>query len=68
MQRFPVLKGENRVGPIVEQMGPEVKVPPKQSQHEPRAIALGLKPACERFMKRNPPVFEGTIDPAVAEE
>ena len=31
-------------------------------------VAPGLKPASERFMKRKPPVFEGTIDPAVAEE
>ena len=28
----------------------------------------GLKPASERFMRRNPLVFEGTIDPIVAEE
>ena len=31
-------------------------------------VALGLKPASNRFMKRNPPVFEGTMDLAVAEE
>ena len=27
-----------------------------------------MKPASEQFLKRNPPVFEGTVDPAVAEE
>ena len=68
MQRFLVPQGENRAGPAVERMGPEVRVPPPRHQQEPRAIAPGLKPASERFMKRNPPVFEGTIDPAVAEE
>ena len=31
-------------------------------------VAPGLKPDSERFMKRNPPVFEGTVDPAMAEE
>ena len=30
MQRFPVPQGENKVGPIVEQMGPEVRVQPPQ--------------------------------------
>ena len=49
-------------------MRPEVRVPLPQPQQEPRAVATGLKPASERFMKRNPPVFEGTVDPAVAEE
>ena len=49
-------------------MGPEGRVQPPQPQQEPEAVTMGLKPASERFMKRNPPVFEGTIDPAVAEE
>ena len=31
-------------------------------------VAPGLKPTSERFMKRNPQVFEGTIDPIVPEE
>ena len=31
-------------------------------------VAPGLKPASERFIKRNPLVFEGTVDLAVAEE
>ena len=31
-------------------------------------VAPGLKPTSERFMKRNPLVFDGTVDPAVAEE
>ena len=49
-------------------MGPEVRVQPPQPQQELRAVALGLKPTSERFMKRNPPVFEGIIDPTVAKE
>ena len=32
MQRFPVPQGENRAGPAVEQMGPEVRVPLPQPQ------------------------------------
>ena len=66
MQRFQVPQGENRAGPTAKQMRPEVRVPPPQPQQKPRAVAPGLKPAFERFMKRNPPVFEGTVDPAVA--
>ena len=58
----------NRVGPTVEQMRPEVRVQPPQPQQELRAVAHGLKLASERFMKKNPPMFEGTIGPAVAEE
>ena len=68
MQRLPVPQGENRAGPTAEQMGPEVRVPPPQPQREPRAVALGLKPASEQFMKRNPLVFEGTVDPTMVEE
>ena len=49
-------------------MGPKVRVPPPQPQQEPRPVASGLKPASEQFMKRNPPVFEGTVDSTVAEE
>ena len=49
-------------------MGLEVRVQPPQPQQEPRVVAPRLKPASERFMKRNPPVFEGTVDPAMAEE
>ena len=30
--------------------------------------APGLKPASERFMKRKPQVFEGSVDPVMAEE
>ena len=30
MQRFPVPQGENRAGPAVEQMRPEVRVQPPQ--------------------------------------
>ena len=68
MQRFPVSQGENRASPAAEQMGPEVRVPPPQPLQEPRVVAPGLKPASERFIKRNPLVFKGTIDPAVAKE
>ena len=68
MQRFPVLQGEDREGPAVEQIGPEVGAQPPQPQQEPRVLALGLKLASEQFMKRNPIVFEGTVDPSVAEE
>ena len=63
MQRFPVPQGENRAGPAVKQMGPEVRVQPPQPQQEQWPIALGLKPASKRFMKKNPLVFEGTVDP-----
>ena len=66
IQRFSVPQGENRAGPAVEQVGPEVRVQPPQPQQEPRAVAPRLKPASERFMKRNRPVFEGTVDPTVA--
>ena len=31
-------------------------------------VAPGLKPASERFTKRNPLVVKGTVDPTVAEE
>ena len=68
MQRLPVPQGENRVGPKSEEVGPEVRVRPPQSQQEPRVVVLGLKPTSERFMKRNPLVFEGTIDPTAIEE
>ena len=68
MHRFPVPQGENRVGPAVEQVRPDVRVQPPQPLQELGAVALGLKPALERFMKRNPLVFEGTIDLIVAEE
>ena len=60
MQRFLVPQGENRAGPAIEQMGPEVRVQPPQLQQEPQAVAQGLKHTSERFMKRNPLVFEGT--------
>ena len=68
MQRFPVPQGENRAGLAVEQIEPEVRVKPPQPQQELWGVALGLKPTSERFMKRKTPVFEGTVDPAVAEE
>ena len=68
IQRFPVQQGEDRACPAVEQVGPEVRAQPTPPQQEPRALALGLKLASERFMKRNPLVFEGTVDPTVAEE
>ena len=68
MQRFSVPQGENRVCPAVEQMGPKVRVQPPQPQQELRAVAPGLKLASERFMKKNAPMFKGTIDPVVAEE
>ena len=68
MQRFPVPQGENMAGPTVESVGPEIRVQPPQRQQEPRPVAHGLKPASERFMKRNPLVFEGIVDPAVAEK
>ena len=68
MQRFPVPQGENRVGLIVEQVGLEVRVQPPQPQQELQIVAPGLKPASKRFMKRNPPIFEGTVDPTVVEE
>ena len=68
MQRFPIPQGENRTGPAAERMGPEVRVSPPQPQQEPGAVAPGLKPASEQFMKRNPSIFEGTVDPSMAEE
>ena len=30
MQRFMVSQGENRAGPVIEQIGPEVRVQPPQ--------------------------------------
>ena len=68
MQRFPVPQGENVASPTVEPVGPEIRVQPPQPQQEPRVVVHGLKPASERFMKRNPPVFEGTRDLALAKE
>ena len=68
MQRFLVSQDENRAGPTVEQMKSEVRVQPPQLQQERRAVAHGLKPASKRFMKRNPLIFEGIVDPAMAEE
>ena len=68
MQRFPVPQGENRVGSAVEQMRLDVRVQTPQPQQEPWVVAPGLKPASGRFMKRNPPVFEETIDPTMVEE
>ena len=68
IQRFLVRQGGDRVGPMVEQTKQEVKAQPSQHQQEPQAVAPGLKLAFERFMKRNSPVFEGTVDIAVAEE
>ena len=65
-QRF--LRRLCRAGPAVEPMGPKVRVQPPQPEQEPRAVAPGLKPASEMFMKKNPLVFEGIVDPAVAEE
>ena len=47
IQRFPVPQGENRAGPVVERIGPEVKVPHPRHQQEPQAVAPGLKPASE---------------------
>ena len=67
MQRFLFPQGENRAGFAGEQVRLEVRIEPPQPQQEPRAVALGLKPTSERFMKRNPLVFEGTVDPSVAE-
>ena len=32
IQRFSVPQGENRAGPMVEQVGPEVRVQPPQPQ------------------------------------
>ena len=57
MQRFLVHQDEDKVGPTVEQVEPEVRAQPPQPQQEPRAIALGLKHASKSFMKRNHPVF-----------
>ena len=68
IQRLSVPHGEKRAGPIIEQMRQEIRVQPPQPQQEPWAVAHGLKPTSERFMKRNPSVFEGTVDPVVAEE
>ena len=45
MQRFPVPQGENRAGLAVEQMRPEVRVPPPRPQQEPMVLVPGLKPA-----------------------
>ena len=41
---------------------------PPQPQQAPRVVVPRLKPVSEKFMKRNPQVFEGTIEPTVAEE
>ena len=49
-------------------MRPEVRVPPPRPQQELWAFAPGLKPAYEWFVKRNPSVFDGTVEPVVAEE
>ena len=68
MQRFLVSQDENRAGPTVEQMESEVRVQPPQLQQERWAVAHGLKPASKRFMKRNPLIFEGIVDPTMAEE
>ena len=68
MQTLPIPQGENRACPTIEQIRLVVRVQPPQPQQEPRVVAHGLKPTSERFMKRNPPAFEGTVDPAVAEE
>ena len=68
MQRFTVPQGENKVGPVVEQVIPEVRVQPLQPWQELHVVAPELKPTSKRFMKRNLPVFKGTIDPTVAEE
>ena len=67
MQRFLVHQGEDRIGPTVEQVEPVVRAQPPQPQQEPQAVAPRLKPASERFMKRNPLVFEGTMNPTVVE-
>ena len=63
MLRFSVPQGENIVGPAIEQMGPKVRVRPPW---KPWAVATGMQPVSERFRKRNPLVFEGAINPAVA--
>ena len=68
MQRFLICQGEDRVGPAVEQVELEVRAQHPQTQQEPRAVAPGLKLASKRFTKRNPIVFEETVDPAMAEE
>ena len=68
IQRFLVRQGEDKAGPTLEQVEPEVRAQPPQPQQEPQVVALGLKPTSERLMKRNPLVFEGTMDPVVAEE
>ena len=57
MKRFPVPQGENRAGPTGEQVGPNVRVQPPQPQQKPWAVALGLKAASKRFIKRNPLEF-----------
>ena len=67
-QRLPVPLGENRTGSVGEQVGPEVRLKLPQPQQEPRAVVPGLRPALERFMKRNPLMFKGTVDPIVAGE
>ena len=68
MQRFPISQGENKASPAAERVGPKVRVPPPQPQQEPQAVALVLKPTSKLFMKSNPPIFEGTVDPAMAEK
>ena len=63
MQRFSFPQGENRVGPAIEQMGSEVIVRPPR---EPWVVTTELQSVPERFIKRNPLVFEGAINPAMA--
>ena len=55
-------------GPAVEPARPEIRVQLLQPQQEPWVVGHRLKPTSERFMKMNPLVFEGTVDPAVVEE
>lgn len=75
MPRIPAQQ-ENRVGlAVMERALPEMEPQPQppsveeaQQQPPPQPLVPGLKPASKRFMKRNPLVFEGTIDPFVVEE
>ena len=51
MQIFLVCQSEDRTGPVVEHVEPEVRAQPSQPQEEPRAVSPGSKLASERFKK-----------------
>ena len=67
MQRIPACQ-KNRAKFVVEQLVPKAARQPQQPQpkHPLHPVAPEMKPALERFMKRNP--LKGTVEPMGAEE